>query len=566
MAAPSKRSREATENPQGKKSVKRSRGRRTPSAREKVAEEPKASRRRAKFVLCRDSRRVLPASLSLENWERYVADDTRAWLLDNPDELEFLVEDESESPDPKTMTVQKLVGFAKNKVFEFDMFAPSRTLIELTLQAATERLDEFIGSLGPSFRKSPGKDGKREQYQGRGLRLPRDRRPAGRVSGQPKPLAAAAAARRRAARHPRAGTRPRGTLVHLVAPERAGARPSEGDPRGRGPRRIRVGDRALPLAWRDFLASTVARGDQPAAEDDSRGTQIGERRSQARGEGRAGPVRGRTHRPDRARRADRGTCSRAAAATSGGGQAMTARTELPAALSRAEAALQKNLLWNAARTGALGAMRDRLGAIPSRERFVGCGSWAFVWSLGPERVFKLTRDIADGIAALEIERLRTHGRLAPAISGAMANVHAVRSVSPLEDGHGNRICLLVAERLGSLTAGEVATLRAIHAERRHICGTVETVEDFVRRGPGPWTPPGAAPEEAHRVWKGWVGLARIGVEHGVRLERDAHAGNWGKDEAGQVKLFDFGQSSVGHFAPLPPELLGGPPVAARLEC
>lgn len=201
----------------------------------------------------------------------------------------------------------------------------------------------------------------------------------------------------------------------------------------------------------------------------------------------------------------------------------------------------KALLEIAQHSGVISKIETKYHVSLALKNLIDCGTHACAWVYN-DSVFKLTRSAEDASATIELLRMRRAG-LPKEIADHIAKVFEV-CVPDTESRE--RIWIIVVERLDPLAPGEVEAIRAFHKERKSLLspqGHEFFFESALKVFSGDLARKASA-GEVERAWEAWRALVLLERDYHVSLWADAHAGNFGKDARGNLKLFDFGWS---HF-------------------
>lgn len=210
-------------------------------------------------------------------------------------------------------------------------------------------------------------------------------------------------------------------------------------------------------------------------------------------------------------------------------------------------------------SGYLAKIEEKYKVVLDPKTLIDCGKDACGWEYG-DYVFKLTHSSADAGACLAIQQLRRTG-LPREIKDGLAKVFEVCQL-------GQGFWIIITEFLAKPTPEEVTALRQFSGSQRDLkFATPAMVVGLLNEKTLPSAKSdlatrygqGRIPDEAvDRAYRAWRALALLVRDYRVQLYQDAHAGNFGRDAAGNLKLFDFGDSSF-------PEK-GVDPVACNWGC
>ena len=195
-------------------------------------------------------------------------------------------------------------------------------------------------------------------------------------------------------------------------------------------------------------------------------------------------------------------------------------------------------------SGALQKIEDKYRVALTPEGLIDCGKDACGWLYG-DYVFKLTHSAADAQACLALLRLRRAG-LPDEIKNGLAKIF---EVCDLKIG----IRIIISEYLPKPTPEEVSALREFSGSQRDLAmkSDAEIIslldEKTLPRAKANLATrygEGRIPDETlRRAYAAWRSIALLVRDYHVALYKDAHAGNFGRDAAGHLKLFDFGDSN-----------------------
>jgi len=195
-------------------------------------------------------------------------------------------------------------------------------------------------------------------------------------------------------------------------------------------------------------------------------------------------------------------------------------------------------------SGALAKIEKKYLVALTPEGLIDCGKDACAWIYG-DYAFKLTTSAADAQACIALLRLRRTGMPAE-IKNGLAKIF---EVCDLNAG----MWIIVSEFLPKPTPEEVSALRQFSGSQRDLA--LASKSDIVRLLDEKILPNakadlatrygvGRIPDETvDRAYAAWRSIALLVRDYNISVYKDAHAGNFGRDAAGNIKLFDFGESS-----------------------